>query len=71
MTGAKKAQKVRVLDQFSCICYQMQFQKYKGKDVLALLNSESKVNTMTLAYAAQLGVKVQKTDVGAQKIDRS
>ena len=26
---------------------------------------------MTLAYAAQLGFKVQKTNIGAQKIDNS
>ena len=26
---------------------------------------------MTLAYTAELGLKVQKTDVGAQKIDNS
>ena len=47
----------------------MQFQKDKGRDVLALLNSEIKVNAMTPAYAAQLGLKVRKTNVSAQKID--
>ena len=31
----------------------------------------SKVNAMTLAYAKQLGFQVQKTDIGAQKIDGS
>ena len=49
----------------------MQFQKNKSKDVLALLNFESEVNAITPTYAAELGLKVQKTDVGAQKIDRS
>ena len=71
ITGAKEAQKMRVLDRIFCICYLMSFQKDKGKDVLALLDSENKVNAMTLAYMAQLGLKVQRTDVGAQKIDRS
>ena len=46
----------------------MQFQKDKGKDVFALVKSESKVNIITPAYAAQLGLKVQKIDIGAQKI---
>ena len=49
----------------------MQFQKDKGKDVLALFNFKSKINVMTLGYAAQLGLKVQRTNVGTQKIDRS
>ena len=49
----------------------MQFQKDKGKDVLALFDFESKANAMTPAYMAQLGLKVQKTDVGVQKIDGS
>ena len=65
MTGAKEPLKVRVLDQVPCICYPMQFQKDKSRDVLALLNSGSKINTMTLAYAAQLGLKVQKINIGA------
>ena len=65
ITDAKKAQKVRVLNRVPCICYPVQFQKDKNKDVLALLNSRSKVNVMTLAYVAQLGLKVQKTSIGA------
>ena len=31
----------------------------------------SKVNAITPAYIAKLGLKVQKTDIGAQKIDGS
>ena len=49
----------------------MQFRKDKDKDILALLDSESNVNAMTPVYAAQLGLKVQKTNVGAQKINES
>ena len=64
-TGVQKAQKVRVLDRVSCICYLVQLQKHKKKDVLALLNSKSKINTMIPAYVAYLGVKMQKTDIGA------
>ena len=61
---------MRVLDRVTCICYLIQFQKNKSKDVLALLNFESKINAMTLAYMAQLSFIVQKTNVGTQKIDK-
>ena len=71
VTGAKETQKVRVLDRVPCICYPVQFQKNKGKDVLALFNSGSKVNAMTPADTAQLGLKVQKTNVCAHKINKS
>ena len=60
---------MRVLDQITCICYIMQFQKDKSKNVLALLDSGSKVNAMTLAYLAQLSLKVQMIVIVAQKID--
>ena len=49
---AKKSQKLRILAWVSYICYQVQFQKNKVKDILALLNSGSKLNAMTLAYTA-------------------
>ena len=71
MTSPKEAQKVRILDRVPCICYLMQFQKEKDKDILALLNFESKVNAMSLAYMAQLGFKVRKTNVGTQIINGS
>ena len=72
MTGASRdALKVKVLDKVLFICYPVQFRKDNGKDVLALLNSGSKVNAITLAYAAYLGFKIRVTDVGAQKIDGS
>ena len=70
VTGAsKEAPKVRVLDKISFICYLVQFRKDKGKDVLALLNSGSKVDAMTPAYGAHLGLKMRMTNVNAQKID--
>ena len=69
MIDAKKVQIVRVLDQVLCICYSIQLQKDKNKDILALLNSGSKVNIINLAYLAQLGIKVQITNVSTQKID--
>lgn len=41
------------------------------KDVQALINSESKVNTMTSAYVTKLDLWTQKTNVDTQKIDSS
>ena len=58
MTCIKKDLKMRVLDRVPCICYPVQFQKDKSRDVLALLNSRSKINAMTPAYTAQLGLKI-------------
>ena len=71
VTGAKEAQKVRVLDHVSYICCLVQFRKDKGKDILILFDFGSKVNAMIPAYTAQLGLKVQRTNVVSQKIDRS
>ena len=70
VTGTKEALKVRILDSVPCIHYLVQIHKDKGKDVLALLNSGSKVNAMTLAYTAHLGLKGRVTNVDAQKFDR-
>ena len=49
----------------------MQFRKDKGTTICALINSGSEVNAMTPAYAKKLGLRIWKTDVGAQKIDGS
>ena len=62
---------MRVLDKVSCIFYPVQFRKNKDNNVLALLNSRSKVNAMTPAYAAHLVLKMRVTNIHAQKIDRS
>lgn len=47
----------------------MQFKGYFA--VQALLDSSSKVNAITPAYTAVLGLHIYPTNVGAQKIDRS
>ena len=39
------------------------------KSVLALLNSDSEVNTVHPAFAKELGLPIRPTDMGAQKID--
>ena len=72
VTGAdKEALKMRVLNKVPCTCYPVQFCKDKGKNVLALLDSESKVNAITPDHTAHLSLKIRMTDVGVQKIDRS
>ena len=63
----KEAQEV-IFDCISYIHYSVQFRKDKST-IQTLFNSDSKVNAMTPAYATKLGLKVWKTDVGAQKID--
>ena len=51
MTEAcKNAQEV-ILDQVPCIHYPVQFRKDKGATIQALIDSNSKVNAMTPAYA--------------------
>ena len=65
-----RSSKIENPDQVFYIYYLVQFKKDKDKYVLALLNSESELNAITLAYAAQLGLKVQKTNVGVQKIEK-
>ena len=72
MTDAsREAPKVKVLNRILCLHSLVQFPKNKGKDVIALLDSESEVNAMTPAHAAYLGLKVRVTNVGVQKIDGS
>ena len=61
---------VVLLDRVPCICYPMRFKKSEVQ-VQALIDTGSKVNAMTPAYALKLGLKVHTTDVGAQKIDGS
>ena len=64
-----------VLEGVPCIHYPVQFQEDQGqgsqKQVRALLDIGSEVNTMSLAYAKRLGLKTRKTNVGDQKIDGS
>ena len=53
-----------------CICYLIQFKKNKVQDeVQALINSSSKVNTITLGYISKIDLKIRFTNVGVQKFD--
>ena len=51
-----------------CIYYLVRFLE---EQIRALLDSGSEVNTMNPDFAWKLGLKVWKTNVGAQKIDSS
>ena len=66
----KPTKKDVVLDRVPCIHYLFCFGKDQDK-VLALIDSESEVNAMTLVYASKLGLTVYLTNVGAQKVDDS
>ena len=58
----------KVVIRMPCIHYPVQFQE---EQIRALLNSGSEVNAMNPDYAQKLGLKIRKTNVGAQKIDGS
>ena len=58
------------LKQVPYIHYPLRFQK-ETAGVRAWVDLGSKFNAMTPTYAAKLGLKVQKIDIGAQKIDGS
>ena len=60
----------KVAVKISCIYYPVWFQEDQ-EQISVLLNSNSKVNAMSPAYAKKLGLKTQKTNVKAQKIDGS
>ncbi len=55
------------LKQVPCICYSVTFKDQT--EVLIGLRSE--VNAMNQAFGSQLGFKIQKTNIGAQKIERT
>lgn len=63
--------KETTLERIPYIHYSVQFQKDKTSEVQALINSGSEVNAMSPAYAKKLGLWIQKTDVGVEKIDGS
>ena len=67
---SKEAQKV-ISNQMPFIHYLVQFQKDESATIWAFIDLDSKVNTITLAYAKQLGFQVRETDVWAQKINSS
>ena len=61
---------LRPLERVPYIHHPLYFQK-DLQETRALIDLGSEINAMTPAYAAKLGFEVQKTDIGAQKIDGS
>ncbi len=55
------------LERVSCIRYPVTFKDQTE----ALLDSKSKVNTMSQAFVHQLGFKIYKINVEAQKINKT
>lgn len=45
--------------------------QFKEKLVQALINSSNKINIMNLMFAKKIGLWIEKTDVGLQKINGS
>lgn len=68
--GASK-EDIIVLDKVFYIHYLLCFCKNKENKVQALINSSSKVNAITPAYALKLRLKVCYINVKAQKINSS
>ena len=60
-----------VLKRVLYIHYPLRFRKDKKNKVQALINSGNEVNAITPAYALKLGLKILRTNVGAQKIEGS
>ncbi len=58
-------EKTEELERVPCIRYPATFKDQTE----ALLDSRSEVNAMSQAFAQELGLKIRKTNVGAQKID--
>lgn len=53
------------------IIYHFMYFKKNQTEVQALLDFSNKINTMTLAYIAKVGLKVLSINVRIQKIDNS
>lgn len=69
-TNRKKADLALLLKQISYIYYAIQFNENQAK-IQALLDFDSKVNTIIVIYVAKLDFKIQPTNIGIQKIDNS
>ena len=72
MTGIREEalKREKTLERVLCIHYSVQFKKDTNKaQVQALIDSESEVNVIHLAFAKQLGLPIIPTNVMTQKID--
>lgn len=67
MTKASRKDEI-VLEKVLCIYYPLCFCK-DIIEVKVLLDSDSKINAITSAYAAKIGLKIRPTNFKAQKIN--
>ncbi len=65
VASTSMTEKTEELERVPCIWYPITLKDQTE----ALLDSRSKVNAMSQAFAQQLGLKIRKTNVGAQKIN--
>lgn len=70
MIKANKEDEV-VLKKVLYIHYLLQFRKNKKNKMQALINLNSKINIITPIYIVKLGLKIRRTNIGAQKINGS
>ena len=68
MTVASMKDTLWLIEKVLYIYYPLHFQKDFCK-IRVLIELGSEINIMTSAYTAELGLKIQKTNIGAQKID--
>ncbi len=61
----EKTEEMKELEWIPCIWYPVTFKDQTE----ALLDSEREINVISQVFAHQLGLKIWKTNVGAQKID--
>lgn len=68
-TNKKAHKELNNLNQVLCVYYLVLFWKYIGKaNILALINSEKKINIMNPASAPNLSLQVQKININIQKL---
>ena len=70
VTEASKKDLLCPLERVPYIYYLFYFRK-NLHETTTLINSSSEISPITLLYISKLAFKVQKTDIGAQKIHSS
>ena len=70
VTAASMKNTLRSLERVLCIYHPLRFRK-DLRETRALIDWGGEINALIPVYAAKLGLKVQKIDIGAQKIDGS
>lgn len=70
VANQESLQELEDLDQIFYNCYSILFQKKIEKiKIMVLINYISKIIAINITYTAKLGLQMQKTEIGASKID--